>query len=108
MPASTPPRDELTTAQVRKVASLARLSPTDAQVERYRVELTAVLGYVDRLRELDISDVEPLANPVQDGNRLREDVPFPGLPTAALMAIAPSPAPPFIAVPRILGDTSAA
>ena len=94
----------LTSDQVRKVAALARLAPTDSQVERYRHDLAAVLAYVERLRELAVSDVEPLANPVEESNRLRADEPMPGLPQASLLAIAPAATPPFVSVPKILSD----
>ena len=85
----------LSAEQVRKVAALARLSLTDAQVDEYRVHLGAVLGYVDRLRELDVAGVEPLANPVEETNRLREDVPGPAMPREVMLALAQVTHPPF-------------
>ncbi len=104
MTPAAPSPAALSTQQVRKVAALARLAPSDADVERYRVELSAILAYVQRLQELPLTGVEPLANPVDEPNRLRSDIPAQGLPEATLLAMAPETAPPFVAVPRVLGD----
>lgn len=96
----------LSAEQVRKVASLSRLALSDAQVEEYRTRLSAVLGYIDRLRELDLAGVEPLWNPVETTNRLADDVPGPTLGNDALMAMLPggAPMPPYIKVPKVLGE----
>jgi len=94
----------LSAEHVRKVAALARLTLNEQQVEEYRVHLGAVLEYVDRLRGLGISDIEPLADPVEETNRLREDVPGPSLSRDTMLAMAPVTRPPFLAIPRMTGD----
>lgn len=99
-----PPPPSITAEQVRKVAALARLAPTDEQIERSRHDLAAILTYIDRLRELDVTGIEPLANPVEEANRLRDDLPSPGLTREALLDMAPAKAGPFVSVPRVLGD----
>lgn len=88
---------------MRKVASLARLALSDAQVEQYRVQLSAVLGYMEQLRALDVSGVEAMSHPVHAANRLAPDEPGATLPTEALMAMAPATMPPFLSVPKVLG-----
>lgn len=98
----------LSAEQVRKVAKLARLGLNEEQVELYREQLGAVLAYVERLRELDLADVEPLANPVEESNRLRPDEPSQALRQQALVDMAPAKAGSFVAVPRILGDAGGA
>ena len=94
----------LSAQTVRKVAGLARLALTDSQVEQYREELSKVLGYADRLRALDLAGVEPLANVGETTNRFRDDEPGPTLDNAVLMAMAPASMPPFVKVPKVLGD----
>jgi aspartyl-tRNA(Asn)/glutamyl-tRNA(Gln) amidotransferase subunit C len=96
----------LTPQDVRKVARLARLAITDEQAEQYRASLAAVLTYMDRLRELNLDGVEPMAHPTDSTNRLRDDTPGPTLPTSAFMQIAPPGAamPPFITVPKVIGE----
>ena len=94
----------LSAEYVRKVAALSRLALTDAQVEQYRGQLSGVLGYVQRLRELNLEGVEPLANVGGETNRLDDDVPGPTLSNEALMKIAPESMPPFVKVPKVFGD----
>lgn len=95
----------LSADDVRKVARLARLAISEADVEPYRAQLSAILSHMVRLRTLDLTGVEPLTSISEAVNRLDPDEPGPTLPTDALMKIAPAPSPPFIAVPKILGDT---
>ncbi len=99
-------RESLTSEQVRKVAKLARLALTDAQVEDYRAKLGAVLGYMERLQSLDLSKVEPLTHPLEAGNRLDEDVVGKTVSNEALMKMAPANGsmPPFLKVPKVLGE----
>ena len=96
--------EPLTGEQVRKVAKLARLALTDAQVEDYRARLGTVLGYMERLRGLDMSDVEPLTHPLEASNRMDDDEPGPTLSTDELMKMAPDTMPPFIKVPKVLDE----
>jgi len=96
--------EPLSEAYVRKVAKLARLALTDDQVRLYQGQLSAVLGYVERLGELKLEGVDPLANVGETVNRFREDVPGEMLKNEALMAIAPDVMPPFVKVPKVIGD----
>jgi len=94
----------LSADDVRKVARLARLDLPPERVEAMRSQLDAVLGYVARLRELDLAGVEPLTNVADAVNRLDADEPGPTLPNETLMAMAPESSPPFIKVPKVLDE----
>ena len=94
----------LTAAQVRKVASLAKLELGDAEVERLRGELGAILGYAQRLQGLKLDDVEPLATPLGMTGPMAEDVVSGVLASEALHAMAPAMDGPFVKVPKVLGD----
>ena len=50
---------KITREQVRHVAALARLELSPQEEERIARELEAILGYVDKLNELDVANVEP-------------------------------------------------
>ena len=96
--------DPLSLDDVRKVATLSRLELSDEQLKEQGKGLTAVLGYVQRLQKLDIEGVEPMANPAGETNRLDDDVPSEGLPTEALMKMAPAKNAPFVTTPKTTGD----
>jgi aspartyl-tRNA(Asn)/glutamyl-tRNA(Gln) amidotransferase subunit C len=99
--------DAITLDEVRKVASLSRLSLTDAQLHAAQHELAAVLGYMARLRTLDLTGVEPLSSIAGENARLDADTPGPTLTNDQLLAMAPDTMPPFIRVPKVMGEGSA-
>ena len=88
--------------QVRKVARLARLELPDADLAVLAQQLTAILGYVDQLRELNTDAVEPLAHPLPVQNVFRPDELRPSLPVDEALRNAPARAGDFFAVPAVL------
>ena len=50
--------------QVRHVANLARLGLTDDEVAKMGTQLDAILDSIEKIRELDLADVPPTANPM--------------------------------------------
>lgn len=94
--------DRLPISTARHVAKLARLALDDSALEQHRKDLSAILGYIESLRELNLEGVEPLSHPLDSMNRPDADTPLPGLPTEALMRLAPAADPPFVSVPKVL------
>ena len=92
--------------QVKKVAKLARLDLSDAELGVMATQLSAILGYVDQLQELNTDNVEPLAHPLPLQNVFRPDEVRPSLPVADVLRNAPSRLGDFFAVPAILDDAS--
>jgi aspartyl-tRNA(Asn)/glutamyl-tRNA(Gln) amidotransferase subunit C len=82
----------LSREQVLHVARLARLELTEEEVERFSVELSKVLGYIEKISELDLADVEPTSHVVAIENALRADEPRPSLPRDVALGSAPDPA----------------
>jgi aspartyl-tRNA(Asn)/glutamyl-tRNA(Gln) amidotransferase subunit C len=107
---SQPPHNptHLTDEQVRHVAKLSRLDLTDEQIHRFAGQLSAVLGYVSKLNELDVEGVEPMAHAMDVTNVTREDEPTPGMCVDDVLANAPGKSPPFFKVPKVLGEGSGA
>lgn len=70
----------LTYEQVEKIAHLARLSLSPAQLVEYREQLAAILDYAAMLNELDLEQVEPTVHAVARQNVLRSDMVEPSLP----------------------------
>lgn len=105
-PHSTAHEEVLTTADVARVAQLARLEVPADQLQHYQRHLAAVLGYMNTLRSLELSGVEPMSHPGELVNRLQADEPGPALSTATLMAMAPESMEPFVRVPKVFGESS--
>jgi aspartyl-tRNA(Asn)/glutamyl-tRNA(Gln) amidotransferase subunit C len=89
---------------VEHVARLARLALGDAEIERMREQLNAILGYIDKLRELDITSVEPTSHAVPLVNVLRDDEVVPCFPSDAMLGNAPDRVGELFRVPRIIED----
>jgi aspartyl-tRNA(Asn)/glutamyl-tRNA(Gln) amidotransferase subunit C len=98
---------DLSLEHVRSIAALARLRLDDAQAADACRQIGKLLGYVERLSELDLSAVEPLTHPgelnADHVNRLEEDQPGSTLSNEALGAMLPEALGPFGSVPRVLG-----
>jgi aspartyl-tRNA(Asn)/glutamyl-tRNA(Gln) amidotransferase subunit C len=110
------PSNRLTADDVRRVARLSKLELDEARVEEERVRLSAVLGYVQRLRELDLLGVEPMPRASEETARLREDEAGEALPPETIADLAPEVfettdgegrTQRFIRVPRVLGEGGA-
>ena len=91
----------ITREDVEHVARLARLELNDDELERMREQLNAILGYIDKLRELDVTNVEPTSHAVPLVNVMREDEVAPCLPQDQMLANAPDRVGELFRVPRI-------
>ncbi len=58
---------------VRHIAKLCRLNLSDKEVQKFSTELTSILKYIERLQEVDTTNVEPLKNITGLTNGERED-----------------------------------
>ena len=79
----------LTTEQVRKIATLAKLDLSDDEVQAMTPQLTSILGFVQQLSQLDTDDVEPMTTALDVDNVWREDIARPGLTREQALATAP-------------------
>jgi aspartyl-tRNA(Asn)/glutamyl-tRNA(Gln) amidotransferase subunit C len=100
--------ERITESEVLHAAQLSRLKLTPQEVHHFTEQLSHVLEYINKLSEVDITDVEPMAHPLDVTNVMREDVPEPGMAVDAALSNAPQQAPPFFRVPKVLGDASGA
>ena len=93
---------------VRKVAKLSRLELSEAEVEEFAGQLSAILDYMEKMNELDTTNVEPLAHCLPISNVFREDAAKESLGTEKTLANAPQRDGEFFKVPKILDDSSPA
>ena len=92
----------LTLEEVEHIAALARLRLTEAEKARYREQLSAVLEYMDRLRQVDTSAVPPTASVLSLHSVLRPDEVQPSLKLENLLANAPAAEAGLFQVPSVL------
>lgn len=83
---------KLSKDEVRHIAKLARLSLSEADVEKFTTELTSILEYVGKLQEVDTKGVEATAQMTGLSNVFRDDAVCPSEVNAdALLATSPLP-----------------
>ena len=84
------------------VANLARLALTAQEKEVFSRQLGDVLRYIEKLGEVDVSQVEPTAHAFPVTTVWADDVPQPGLPVEAALRNAPAQRDHMIVVPRVV------
>jgi aspartyl-tRNA(Asn)/glutamyl-tRNA(Gln) amidotransferase subunit C len=94
----------LTRDDAAYVARLARIDLTDDELDRYAVQLAAVIGHAAALAALDTTGVEPTAHPLPLRNVTRADAPQPSLDRDEVLAQAPAVEDGRFRVPPILGE----
>lgn len=93
----------ITTQDVEKIARLAHLRPTPAELTRLAAQMGAIVEYFDRLNELDTTDVPPMAHCTAVGDTaLRADVPHTPPGVEAALANAPEAGYGHFKVPRVI------
>lgn len=75
--------------EVLAIADLARLELSEEEVTLYAEQFSAILGYFERLNEVDTSNVEALSSVLPPGNVMRPDVPGEPLSTDKALTNAP-------------------
>jgi aspartyl-tRNA(Asn)/glutamyl-tRNA(Gln) amidotransferase subunit C len=94
----------LSLEEVRRIASLARLELTPEEEVRLAGQLSAILGYMEELKALDVGDVEPMTHALAAGDAPppRADEERPGLGAEVAVAAAPERVGTHFKVPRII------
>jgi len=87
---------------VKYVAHLARIALSPEEEKKLGAQLGNILGYIEKLRELDVSGVEPTAHAVPLVNVARVDEVRPSLPHAEALRNAPRQASGLFIVPKIV------
>lgn len=63
----------LSSTEIKEIAYLARIAIQDNEVPHFQKELSSILDFVAQLQSIDTDKVEPLANPLDQTQRLRAD-----------------------------------
>jgi len=92
-----------TDLNIDHVARLARLALTPEERAAFSAQLGDILAYVESLKEVDVSQVQPTAHAFPLDNVWREDLPEPGLPVEKVLMNAPASRDNMISVPKVVG-----
>jgi aspartyl-tRNA(Asn)/glutamyl-tRNA(Gln) amidotransferase subunit C len=84
------------------VAKLARIALTPEERAQFARQLGDVLASIERLKQVDVSGVEPTAHAFPVENVWADDVPQPGLPAAAALCNAPAQRDQMVVVPKVV------
>lgn len=87
---------------VEYVAELARLSFTEEEKDELIGDLNNVLGYIEKLSELDTKDTDIIVNPYYIENKFREDEVEPSMDLKCVLENAPQILEEYIVVPKII------
>ena len=93
----------VTIKDVEHIAELARLEFNESEKQKLTHELNEILKYIEKLDELDTSDVEPLSHVIELSNVFREDEVRPSLSTEEALKNAPAKKETFFKVPKVIG-----
>jgi aspartyl-tRNA(Asn)/glutamyl-tRNA(Gln) amidotransferase subunit C len=91
-----------TEVDVKYVAHLARISLTAEEEEKFGAQLKNILGYIEKLNQLDVSHIEPTAHAVPLVNVFRKDETRPSLSNEDALRNAPAKANGLFVVPKIV------
>ena len=89
-------------ADIEKLAELARVRVADADLPELTERISSILALVDQMQAVDTSGVEPLANPLDARQRLRQDRVTEGDRRGEFQALAPAVEDGLYLVPRVV------
>jgi aspartyl-tRNA(Asn)/glutamyl-tRNA(Gln) amidotransferase subunit C len=87
---------------IKYVAHLARLSLTPDEEKQFAAQLAGILGYIEKLKELDVTNIEPTAHATPLVNVFRQDQIQPTLSNEEALRNAPAKANGLFIVPKIV------
>ena len=96
---------KITEQEVRRVAELANLALTEDEIVRMTQDMDGILEHMEKLKELDTSNVEPMSQVLYDSEEtatLRADVERKPLGNADALANAPVAGQGYFKVPRVI------
>lgn len=93
---------KVTKETIEHVANLARLNISESEKEKLTLEMENIISYVDKLNELDTTNVKPMEHVIPIQNVLREDVVTGSYEREKLLKSAPSQEDGCYKVPKVM------
>ncbi len=91
---------------LKHIARLSRLHLTDEEIKYFETQVSQILSFVDKLKEVDVTGVQPTSHPLTLSNVFRADEVRPSLPIEGFLKHAPKARGRFFEVPKIIEDKS--
>lgn len=88
--------------EVDRIARLSRLKFSDAEMQKLAQELSQIIAYIDKLNELDLTEVPPLSQVIELVNRMRDDETVPWFGPEQALQNAPARHGNFFSVPKVI------
>lgn len=92
----------LSNEQVERIARLARLAISDAEIESTRSKLDGIFGLIEQMQAVDTTGVEPMSHPQELATRLRDDAVTESDRRDAYQGIAPQTEAGLYLVPKVI------
>lgn len=93
----------ITIADVRHLAQLSNVQVSDEEIENLQSDLSNILEYIDQLKDVDTSNIEPTYQVTGLENITRDDkIDDGGVTPEQLLALAPEQADHSVKVPQVL------
>jgi aspartyl-tRNA(Asn)/glutamyl-tRNA(Gln) amidotransferase subunit C len=92
----------LSTADVRKVATLARLAMNDTEIEAARAQLSGIFELIAEMQAVDTTGIEPMSHAQDLSQRLREDIVSEANQRELFQSIAPQVESSLYLVPQVI------
>ena len=93
---------EITPELVRNLSKLSRVAITPDEEVRLEADLRSVVGFFEKLNDLDTTDLPEMARPIETVNRLRADVPRSSLSQSESLSVAIEETDQQFKVPRVI------
>jgi aspartyl-tRNA(Asn)/glutamyl-tRNA(Gln) amidotransferase subunit C len=87
---------------VARIATLARIRLSEAELEPLAAELSGILDWVEQLKEIDTTDVPPMTSVAEMGLPMRDDQVIDGSNRDAILGNAPRTEKGFFVVPKVV------
>jgi aspartyl-tRNA(Asn)/glutamyl-tRNA(Gln) amidotransferase subunit C len=92
----------ITPETVKYIADLSRIALSDAELKSFATELAAILGYIAKLEQLDVQNVEPTSHALPLKNVYRADTLRPSLTQAEALSVAVAQQDGSFKVPQVI------
>ena len=91
-----------TKEELKHLANLARIELDDEELEKYSRQLISILEYIQQLKEVDISSIEPTTHVMHLENVFRDDLVRPSIDAEEVLRHSPDRFKTFFRVPKVI------